>query len=64
LEAEVKHPHGGSIVAQQKRGTRSTAKFQRGDKVRMKHGVNDTDYPDMPIGGWAGIIAGSATIAL
>ena len=31
--------------------------FQSGDKVRVRHGVMDTDYPDMPLGGWAGIIA-------
>jgi transcription antitermination factor NusG len=26
-------------------------KFKVGDKVRVKHGVTDTDYPDMPRGG-------------
>ena len=31
-------------------------KFKIGDKVRVKHGVRDTDYPDMPLGGWAGTI--------
>ena len=31
--------------------------FQIGDKVRVKHGVMDSDYPDMPFGGWAGTIA-------
>lgn len=31
--------------------------FQSGDKVRVRHGVMDTDYPDMPLGGWTGIIA-------
>ena len=32
------------------------SKFKVGDKVRVKHGVRDTDYPDMPLGGWAGTI--------
>jgi hypothetical protein len=32
------------------------AKFTVGDKVRVKHGVRDTDYPDIPLGGWAGTI--------
>ena len=26
-------------------------KFKVGDKGRVKHGVTDTDYPDMPRGG-------------
>jgi uncharacterized protein YodC (DUF2158 family) len=33
------------------------AKFKVGDKVRVKHGIRDTEYPDMPIGGWAGTVA-------
>ncbi len=32
-------------------------KFKVGDKVRVKHGIRDTDYPDMPLGGWAGTIS-------
>ena len=32
------------------------AKFKVGEKVRVKHGVRDTDYPDIPLGGWAGRI--------
>ncbi len=31
--------------------------FAVGDKVRVKYGVRDSDYPDMPMGGWAGSIA-------
>jgi hypothetical protein len=31
-------------------------KFKVGDKVRVKHGVKDVDYPDMPMGGWAGTV--------
>lgn len=33
-----------------------TAKFKVGDLVRVKHGIRDTDYPDIPLGGWAGTI--------
>ena len=31
-------------------------KFKVGDEVRVKHGVTDVDYLDMPLGGWAGTI--------
>ncbi|HBO45099.1 MAG TPA: hypothetical protein DD670_14450 [Planctomycetaceae bacterium] len=34
----------------------TTPKFKVGDKVRVKHGIKDTDYPDIPLGGWAGKI--------
>lgn len=30
--------------------------FQVGDKVRVKPGVIDPDFPDMPLGGWTGTI--------
>ena len=33
------------------------AKFKVGDRVRVKRGIRDTDYPDMPLGGWAGTIS-------
>jgi len=32
-------------------------KFKIGDKVRVRHGITDVEYPDMPMGGWAGTIA-------
>ena len=32
-------------------------KFAVGDSVRVKHGIKDADYPDMPLGGWAGTVA-------
>lgn len=32
------------------------ARFKVGDKVRVKHGVKDTDYRGTPLGGWAGTI--------
>ena len=33
------------------------AQFRIGDRGRVRHGVTDNDYPDMPIGGWAGTIS-------
>lgn len=32
-------------------------RFQVGDRVRVKQGIRDADYPDMPLGGWAGTIS-------
>jgi hypothetical protein len=32
------------------------ARFKPGDKVRVKHGVRDPDFPDIPLGGWAGTV--------
>ncbi len=34
------------------------AKFSLGDKVRVKRGVRDVGFPDMPLGGWAGTVIG------
>ncbi|MHB1033614.1 MAG: calcium-binding protein [Pirellulales bacterium] len=31
--------------------------FRVGDLVRVKHGVADVDYPDIPMGGWVGTIS-------
>src|SRR3989304_5292679 len=39
-----------------KRRQPAPAKFKVGDRVRVKHGITDVDYPDMPLGGWAGTI--------
>lgn len=33
------------------------ARFVMGDKVRVRIGVTDPDFPDIPLGGWAGKIA-------
>jgi hypothetical protein len=30
--------------------------FAVGDQVRVRHGTIDPDYPDLPLGGWAGTI--------
>ena len=43
-------------MAKKKRKSSIPAKFQVGDKVRVKHGIKDVEYPDMPLGGWAGTI--------
>jgi hypothetical protein len=31
-------------------------RFRVGDKVRVKPGVSDPDFPDMPLGGWTGTV--------
>jgi hypothetical protein len=31
-------------------------RFKVGDKVRVKHGVRDPDFSDIPLGGWAGTV--------
>ncbi len=31
-------------------------RFKVGDRIWVRHGVMDTEYPDMPLGGWAGTI--------
>ena len=35
----------------------TSTKFQVGERVRVKQGIRDADYPDMPLGGWAGTIS-------
>jgi len=34
----------------------TTPLFKVGDKVRVKPGVKDPDFPDMPLGGWTGTV--------
>ena len=36
--------------------TKSPPKFSVGEAVRVKPGVNDPDFPDIPFGGWAGTV--------
>jgi len=31
-------------------------RFKVGDKVRVKPGASDPDFPDMPLGGWSGTV--------
>ena len=33
-----------------------TPRFRVGDKVRVKTGVIDPDFPDIPLGGWTGTV--------
>lgn len=35
---------------------KAPARFTVGDKVRVRSGVTDPDFPDIPLGGWAGKI--------
>lgn len=37
--------------------TKPSPAFSVGDAVRVKPGVTDPDFPDIPFGGWAGTIA-------
>ena len=39
-----------------KRRRPPSANFKVEDRVRVKHGFMDVDYPDMPLGGWAGTV--------
>src|SRR3954447_2418084 len=34
----------------------ASPRYKVGDKVRVKRGVKDPDFPDMPLGGWSGTI--------
>ncbi len=36
--------------------TETPPKFAVGDQVQVKRGVKDYDFPDIPIGGWAGVV--------
>ncbi len=44
-------------MPKRKRKPAAPPKFTAGDHVRVKHGIKDVDYPDMPLGGWAGAIS-------
>jgi len=39
-----------------KRKPESARKFTIGQEIRVKPGVKDPDYPDMPLGGWTGTV--------
>lgn len=43
-------------MSKQKSKTLPSARFRVGDMVRVKRGFMDVDYPDMPLGGWAGTV--------
>ena len=38
------------------KGPRTLARFAAGAQVRVKPGTTDPDFPDIPLGGWAGTI--------
>jgi hypothetical protein len=44
------------VAKQENKKTFSLTEFKLKDRVRVKHGVTDNDYPDVPLGGWAGTI--------
>jgi hypothetical protein len=44
-------------TVKRKRKPRPAPRYAARDRVRVKRGIRDTDYPDMPLGGWAGSIA-------
>jgi len=44
----------GRKKERRKKKPRVKGRFRVGDRVRVRHGVTDFDYPDMPLGGWAG----------
>src|SRR5689334_10850819 len=39
-----------------KRSESVPSRFEPGDGVRVKFGVRDPDFPDIPLGGWAGMV--------
>ena len=38
------------------KGPRPPARFAAGAQVRVRPGTTDPDFPDIPLGGWAGTI--------
>jgi hypothetical protein len=38
------------------RSNPDSPRFEPGLKVRVKHGVRDPEFPDIPLGGWAGTV--------
>ena len=43
-------------MTRKKKGSATPPRFAVGDHVRVKPGVADPDWPDLPLGGWAGEI--------
>ena len=39
-----------------KKSNSDPPRFEPGMKVRVKHGIRDPDFPDIPLGGWAGTV--------
>jgi hypothetical protein len=47
---------GGLAVAKKQKKPGTPARFAAGAQVRVKPGTADPDFPDIPLGGWAGTI--------
>jgi hypothetical protein len=50
---------GGTVVTKKNKKeskSRTPARFAAGAQVRVKPGTTDPDFPDIPLGGWAGTI--------
>src|SRR3954452_12258772 len=39
-----------------KKSNSDTLRFKPGVKIRVRHGVRDPDFPDIPLGGWVGTV--------
>jgi len=52
LQRMQKNREGDDEGTEQKSG-----RFAVGDQVRVKHGVMDIEYPELPLGGWAGKVS-------
>jgi hypothetical protein len=48
-------PTGVDVMSRPRKPT-NAARFQIGDKLPVRHGVRDPDFPDIPLGGWAGTV--------
>ena len=46
----------GSTSCHAPRSRPTLLDFQIGAKVRVRSGVRDPDFPDIPLGGWAGTV--------
>jgi len=42
------------VAKKDKKEPRTPARFALGAQVRVKPGTTDPDFPDIPLGGWAG----------
>src|SRR6516225_10600474 len=47
---------GGAAMSKKEKKPRTPARFGKGAQVRVKPGTTVPDFPDIPLGGWAGTI--------
>jgi hypothetical protein len=53
----AENDNGGIAVSRKKeKKPRTPARFGTGTQVHVKPGTTDPDFPDIPLGGWAGTI--------